>query len=61
MLLGGGSGNAEEMTNAPQIILVDSVLLVTWAIVKTQAADNAKDYYSVWGRVEPGTYARSET
>ena len=28
---------------------------------ESSAADNAKDYYSVWGRVGPGTYARSET
>jgi len=61
MLLGGGSGTAGEMTKVPQQILsVDSVLLVTRAIVKAQAADNVKDYFSVWRRVEPGTYARSE-
>jgi hypothetical protein len=45
------------MTKAPQQVLtVDSVLLVTRAIVKSQAADNVKDYYSVWRRVEPGTF-----
>ena len=56
MLMGGGS-NAGEMTKAPQQVLsVDSVLLVTRAIVKSQAADNVKDYYSVWRRVEPGTF-----
>ncbi|KAL7536330.1 hypothetical protein ACHAXR_007083 [Thalassiosira sp. AJA248-18] len=58
MLMGGGSGNAREMTKAPQQVLsVDSALLVTRAVVKAQAADNVKDYFSVWRRVEPGTYA----
>lgn len=58
VLLGGGGGTAEEMTKVPQQVLtVDSALLVTRAIVKAQAADNVKDYFSVWRRVEPGTYA----
>jgi len=57
MLLGGGGGTAGEMVKAPQqIISVDSALLVTRAIVKASAADNVKDYFSVWRRVEPGTY-----
>ena len=61
MLLGGGSGNAEEMTNVPQQIqLVDSVLLVTGAIVKSQATDNAKGYYSIQRRVEHVTYQEVE-
>jgi hypothetical protein len=54
----GAKGTAGEMTKAPQQILsVDSALLVSRAIVKSQAADNVKDYFSVWRRVEPGTYA----
>ena len=57
MFLGSGS-NASEMIKAPQqVLLIDSVLLVTRAIVKVQAADNVKDYYSVWRRVESGTYS----
>lgn len=53
----GAKGTAGEMTKAPQQILsVDSALLVSRAIVKSQAADNVKDYFSVWRRVEPGTY-----
>ena len=57
MFLGSGS-NAAEMIKAPQqVLLIDSVLLVTRAIVKVQAADNVKDYYSVWRRVESGTYS----
>jgi len=61
VLLGGGGGGG-EMTRMPQQILsVDSVLLVARAIVKAQAADNVKGYFSVWRRVEPGTYSRSET
>ena len=55
-LLGGGT--AGEMTKAPQqVLLVDSALLVTRAIVKSQAADNVKDYFSVWRRAETGTYS----
>jgi len=59
ILLGGGSGVGEKMTKVPQQILsVDSTLIVTRAIVQVQAADNVKGYFSVWRRVEPGTYAR---
>ena len=58
MLLGGGGGTTGEMTKAPQQVLsVDSALLVTRAIVKAQAADNVKGFFSVWRRVEPGTYS----
>ena len=58
MLLGGGTNIASEMTKAPQqVLLVDSALLVTRAIVKSQAADNVKDYFSVWRKVETGTYS----
>ncbi|KAL7483216.1 hypothetical protein ACHAW6_008868 [Cyclotella cf. meneghiniana] len=70
---GGGGGNllamfggnkketAGTMTNTPQQILsVDSTLLVTRAIVTVSAADNVKDYFSVWRRAEPGTYARNQ-
>lgn len=62
MLLGGGAGAAAvEMTKVPQQVLsVDSALLVTRAIVKAQAADNVKDYFSVWRRVESGTYAKEK-
>ena len=57
MILRGGSSTAGEMTNTPQQILyLDSALLITRAIVKTVAADNVKDYFSVWRRVESGTY-----
>jgi hypothetical protein len=57
MILRGGSSTAGEMTKTPQqIISVDSALLITRAIVKTAAADNVKDYFSVWRRVESGTY-----
>mmetsp|Transcript_22877 Transcript_22877/g.49494 ORF Transcript_22877/g.49494 Transcript_22877/m.49494 type:complete len:748 (-) Transcript_22877:145-2388(-) len=57
MLLGGGSGTAGEMAKIPQQVLsVDSVLLITRAIVKAQAADNVKGYFSVWRRVDTGTY-----
>ncbi len=61
-LFGGGkSGVARKMTNAPQQILsVDPALLVTRAIVKHQAADNVKDYYSVWRRVETGTFLKKK-
>jgi len=46
------------MTKVPQQVLsVDSALLVSRAIVKAQAADNVKDYFAVWRRVEPGTFA----
>ncbi|KAL3769676.1 hypothetical protein ACHAW5_010257 [Stephanodiscus triporus] len=55
---GGGGGTAREMIKAPQqVMLVDSALLVTRAIVKAPAADNVKDYFSVWRRVESGTYS----
>ena len=55
---GGKTGTAGEMTNVPlQILSVDSVLLVTRAIVKAQAADNVEDYFSVWRRAEPGTFS----
>lgn len=60
-LLGGGKVvTARAMTNNPQQILsVDSSLLVTRAIVtgKVTAVDNVKDYFSVWRRAEPGTFA----
>mmetsp|Transcript_36218 Transcript_36218/g.76344 ORF Transcript_36218/g.76344 Transcript_36218/m.76344 type:complete len:527 (+) Transcript_36218:2301-3881(+) len=57
MFLGGGGGTAGQMTNVPQQILsVDSAMLVTRAIVKAQAADNVKDYFSVWRRVDSGTF-----
>jgi len=61
-LFGGGkSGVARQMTNAPQQVLsVDPALLVTRAIVKHQAADNVKDYYSVWRRVETGTFLKNK-
>lgn len=58
MILGGGTGTAGEMVKAPQqVMLVDSALLVTRAIVKAPAADNVKDYFSVWRRTESGTYS----
>ena len=56
---GGKSGVARQMTNVPQqVISVDPALLVTRAVVKHQAADNVKDYYSVWRRVETGTFLK---
>jgi hypothetical protein len=58
MFGGNKKGTAGTMTNTPQQILsVDSTLLVTRAIVTVSAADNVKDYFSVWRRAEPGTYA----
>ncbi|KAL3789103.1 hypothetical protein HJC23_008565 [Cyclotella cryptica] len=70
---GGGGGNllslfggnkkdtACMMINTPQQILsVDSTLLITRAIVKVSAADNVKDYFSVWRRAEPGTYRATQ-
>ena len=43
-----------KMANIPQQVLsVDSVLLITRALVKASAADNIKDYYSVWRKL-PG-------
>lgn len=58
----GGGSNAGEMIKVPhQVLLIDSALLVTRAIVKVQAADNVKDYYSVWRRVKSGTYSDSKT
>lgn len=57
MLFGffGGNklGRGVKMSNIPQQILsVDSVLLITRAIVKVPTVDNVKDYYSVWRRVD---------
>mmetsp|Transcript_8178 Transcript_8178/g.14799 ORF Transcript_8178/g.14799 Transcript_8178/m.14799 type:complete len:663 (+) Transcript_8178:643-2631(+) len=61
MLLGGGGGIADEMTKVPQqIMTVDSALLVTRAVVKSQAADNVKGYFSVWRRAEAGSFAKSD-
>eukprot|EP00574_Skeletonema_japonicum_P002997 CAMPEP_0201720442 /NCGR_PEP_ID=MMETSP0593-20130828/5387_1 /ASSEMBLY_ACC=CAM_ASM_000672 /TAXON_ID=267983 /ORGANISM="Skeletonema japonicum, Strain CCMP2506" /LENGTH=747 /DNA_ID=CAMNT_0048211081 /DNA_START=95 /DNA_END=2338 /DNA_ORIENTATION=- len=58
---GGKSGAARKMTNVPQQVLsVDPALLVTRAIVAHQAADNVKDYFSVWRRVETGTYLKKK-
>ena len=58
---GGKSGVARKMTNVPQQILsVDAALLVTRAVVAHQAADNVKDYYSVWRRVEAGTFSKKK-
>lgn len=61
MLFGGAGGSAAaagQMIKVPQQVLsVDSALLITRAIVKVNAIDNVKDYYSVWRRVESGTYA----
>jgi len=58
---GGKSGVARKMTNVPQqIISVDPALLVTRAIVAHQAADNVKDYFSVWRRVETGTFLKKK-
>lgn len=61
MLFGGAGGSAAatagQMIKVPQQVLsVDSALLITRAIVKVNAIDNVKDYYSVWRRVESGTY-----
>ena len=43
---------SHESTFWALFVTVDSVLLVTRAIVKVSAADNVKDYYSVWRRDE---------
>ena len=61
-LFGGGkSGVARQMTNVPQQVLsVDPALLVTRAVVEHQAADNVKDYFSVWRRVETGTFLKKK-
>ncbi len=61
MFFGGAGGSAAatagQMIKVPQQVLsVDSALLITRAIVKVNAIDNVKSYYSVWRRVEPGTY-----
>jgi len=58
---GGKGGVARKMTNVPQQILsVDPALLVTRAVVAHQAADNVKDYFSVWRRVETGTFLKKK-
>ena len=60
-LFSGRSGMANKMTNVPQQVLsVDSALLVTRAVVSVPAADNVKDYFSVWRRAEPGTYRKKK-
>ncbi len=58
---GGKSGVARKMINVPQQVLsVDPALLVTRAVVAHQAADNVKDYFSVWRRVERGTFLKKK-
>lgn len=58
-LFSGRSATASKMTNVPQQVLsVDSALLVTRAVVSVPAADNVKDYFSVWRRAEAGTYRK---
>jgi hypothetical protein len=60
-LFSGRSVMANKMTNVPQQVLsVDSALLVTRAVVSVPAADNVKDYFSVWRRAEPGTYRKKK-
>jgi len=50
-----GNSAASVATNAKQqIISVDSELLITRLASK---ANNRKDYFSVWRRVEPGSYS----
>jgi len=55
----GGSAAAADMVLAPQQVLsVDPALLITRAKVEGyQGRDNIKKYYSVWRRVEPGSYS----
>jgi hypothetical protein len=44
-----------------QIITVDSVLLITRCVPnKRRSAEEVKDYFAVWRRVEPGTYATTK-
>lgn len=53
MFGGNKAGRGVKMSNVPQQVLsVDSVLLITRAIVKVSTIDNVKDYYSVWRKVE---------
>jgi len=57
--LSGGGPDSNPAASAPQqILIVDSALMLTRAIVKVSAIDNVKDYFGVWRRTEPGTYSR---
>mmetsp|Transcript_3598 Transcript_3598/g.4065 ORF Transcript_3598/g.4065 Transcript_3598/m.4065 type:complete len:375 (+) Transcript_3598:2-1126(+) len=59
-----GKSPASKATNAEQqIISVDSELLISRlaALPKNSQNGNAKDYFSVWRRVEPGSYSSSDT
>jgi hypothetical protein len=56
MFGGNKSGRGVKMSNVPQQILsVDSVLLITRAVVEVSYLDNVKDYYSVWRKIEQGS------
>lgn len=60
--LSKGSGGAPGAVSIPQqIVSVDSVLLITRLAPsnKKKYDDSTKDYFAVWRRVEPGTFAGS--
>lgn len=60
-IMSGGSSSGWQSTSQ-QVISVDSVMLITRMALKKppKATDdkNAKDFFSVWRRVEPGTYSK---
>lgn len=57
-VLGAAGGAAASLTMPQQIISADSVLLITRAVGQTiTSSDNVKDFFSVWRRVETGTYS----
>lgn len=59
------TGFAGAVSNPQQVVLVDSVLLVTRGVPNVRAKPggggdtNDKDYFAVWRRVEQGTYSSS--
>jgi len=59
--MGKSSGPVVVTNAAQQVISVDSELLITrLAASKGKLYENAKEYYSVWRRVEPGLFSSSK-
>ena len=57
----GKAGAVGAVRTERQVMVVDSLLLVTRGVPRRRKnSDEEKDYFAVWRRVEPGTYSSAQ-